>query len=296
MMAAYRATEEPAYLDSTRAWAVQNDWTLGSRKRHADDQCVGQVYLDLYTETPRPRRIKATRATFRNIMENPRPGHKAWDWADALFMAPPVLVRLGEAMGKERYFDFLAQQYWDASAPLYDSEHNLYYRDIRYVDRETETGESVFWARGNGWVLAGLARILDGLPEEHSSRSRFEKRFRAMARTVASLQGDRGFWWPSLLDPADAPTRETSGTGFFCYALAWGMNEGLLDRERYEPVVRRAWTALQESVNERGRLGWVQPPGSRPAPASRTDTYPYGSGALLLAGSELLALLNEGQT
>jgi rhamnogalacturonyl hydrolase YesR len=229
----------------------------------------------------------------REQLENTRPGHEVWDWADALFMAPPVLARLGVVTGEDRYFDFLVRQYWDASAPLYDPEYDLYYRDLRYRDRETENGGPVFWARGNGWVLAGLARILEVLPEDHSSRRRFERRFRAMARTIAALQGEQGFWPPSLLDPGAAGTRETSGTGFFCYALAWGVNHGHLSRERYEPVVRKAWGALRRSVNENGRLGWVQPPGSRPAPAARTDTYPYGAGALLLAGSEVIDMLDE---
>ena len=291
MMAAYRATGEQAYLDSTRAWAERNEWQFGPRKRHADHQCVGQVYLELYEETPEAYRIGPTRSAIRKVTNDPRPGHEVWDWADALFMAPPVLARLGAATGNDRYFDVLASQYWDASAPLYDSKYAFYYRDTRFIDQETENGRNVFWSRGNGWVLAGLARILQVLPEQHSARSRFEQRFRTMAQSVATVQGERGYWYPSLLDPADVPTRETSGTGFFCYALAWGINEGHLSREAYEPVVRRAWVALEEAVNEQGRLGWVQPPGARPAPATRTDTYPYGSGALLLAGSEIIYLL-----
>lgn len=291
MMAAYRATGDRTYLDSTRAWAERNEWQLGSRKRHADHQCVGQVYLELYREASDGHRIEATRSAMQNVMREPRPGHEAWDWADALFMAPPVLARLGATSGNDRYFDFLAGQYWDASAPLYDSRYNLYYRDTRFIDQETENGRKLFWSRGNGWVLAGLARILQVLPEQHLARSRFEQRFRTMAQSVATLQGERGYWYPSLLDPADVPTRETSGTGFFCYALAWGINEGHLSQEVYEPVVRRAWEALRTAVNERGRLGWVQPPGARPAPAMRADTFPYGSGALLLAGSEMLSVL-----
>lgn len=292
MMAAYRATRDRGYLDSTRSWATRNDWTLGANEDHADHQCVGQVYLALYAETPEARRIEPTRTVMRKQLGDPRPGHEIWDWADALFMAPPVLARLGGVTENERYLDRLTEQYWDASIPLYDPEYGLYYRDTRYRDRQTENGHPVFWARGNGWVLAGLARILEALPEDHSSRDRFEDRFRGMATAVASLQGEEGFWPPSLLDPGAAGTRETSGTGFFCYALAWGINRGYLSRQRYEPVVRKAWGALRRSVNEDGRLGWVQPPGSRPASAARTDTPPYGAGALLLAGSEVLDMLD----
>ena len=297
VMAAHDATGFPSYRERVRRWAETNEWSIREdRARHADFQCIGQIFLELYRQDRRPHMIEETKSVFDEIMQTPRSGREMWSWADALFMAPPVLARLGSVTGQQRYFDFLSRQYWDASAPLYDPEYGLYYRDTRYRDRQTVNGHPVCWARGNGWVLAGLARILEALPEDYSGRRRFERRFRAMAKAVASLQGEEGFWPPSLLDPGAAGTRETSGTGFFCYALAWGVNHGHLSRERYEPVVRTAWGALRRSVNEDGRLGWVQPPGSRPAPAVRTDTYPYGAGALLLAGSEVLDMLDESSS
>lgn len=89
---------------------------------------------------------------------------------------------------------------------------------------------------------------------------------------------------------------ETSGTGFFCYALAWGINEGLLDRSRYALVVERAWTALADAVRADGRLQWVQPVGEAPATVDKSDTAPYGAGAVLLAGSEILELEMESDT
>jgi rhamnogalacturonyl hydrolase YesR len=150
MMAAYRATGERAYLDSTRRWAERNEWEFGSREHHADHQCVGQVYLELFSEESEERRIAPTRTVMEKVMNDPRSGHEVWDWADALFMAPPVLARLGAVTGDGNYFDFLAQQFWDASAPLLDPEYSLYYRDTRFLDQETENGRKVFWSRGNG--------------------------------------------------------------------------------------------------------------------------------------------------
>jgi rhamnogalacturonyl hydrolase YesR len=141
-----------------------------------------------------------------------------------------------------------------------------------------------------GWALAGIARVLQHLPADHPARSRFEQRFRSMAGAVAALQQESGFWRPSLLDPSGVPTRETSSTGFFCYALAWGINRGHLSQNVYSPIVRKAWRASRQSVIEDGRLGWVQSPSARPAPADRGDTFPYGSGALLLARSEVIEM------
>jgi unsaturated rhamnogalacturonyl hydrolase len=51
----------------------------------------------------------------------------------------------------------------------------------------------------------------------------------------------------SLLAPERYPIKETSGSGFYTYALAWGVNQGLLDRAQYEPAVRQAWAALAGS-------------------------------------------------
>jgi len=291
-LAAYEATEAASYRELALQWAQANDWQLrSSRARNADFQCIGQVFLELYLHDRGPHRLQHTRETFDAIMTDPRPGNEAWSWADALFMAPPVLARLTAATGDTTYVDFMSQQFWEASAPLFDPEHGLYYRDTRYVDWQTASGKDVFWLRGNGWVLAGIARVLQFLPAGHPSRKRFVDRFRTMAAAVVPLQGKDGFWRTSLHDPGEYPAPESSGTALFCYALAWGINAGYLEERRYRAVVLRAWVGLEAAVDDRGRLGWVQDVGSRPGPVSAEDTGVYGAGTLLLAGSELLRML-----
>jgi len=104
------------------------------------------------------------------------------------------------------------------------------------------------------------------------------------------LQGPDGYWRASLLDPESRPIPETSGTGFFTYALAWGMNEGLLGRE-YEPSVRRGWSALVRAVQPSGKLGYVQRVGDQPGDTGPEQTEIYGAGAFLLAGSEVFRLV-----
>lgn len=293
LTAAYRATGDPVYLDSTEAWAERLDWQLGPRVRHADDHCVGQVYLEVYEERPDVADIEPTLSRMKKIMDDPVSGAVVWDWADALFMAPPVLSRMGRITGVERAFDFVAERFREASVPLYDPAYGLYYRDRRFVDTRSENGEKVFWSRGNGWVLAGIARVLQDLPRDHSARPWFEERFQTMAEAVACTQQEGGFWRPSLLDPQAYPQPETSGTGFFTYALAWGINSGLLSENIYGPVVSRAWTGMvREAVNEEGRVEWVQQPGDRPAPVEEDHAEPYGAGAFLLAGSKVLDLLD----
>jgi hypothetical protein len=139
-------------------------------------------------------------------------------------------------------------------------------------------------------VIAALVRVLQYLPTNHPDRPRFEKLFREMADTILPLQQPDGLWRASLLDPQSYPLKETSGSGFFTYALAWGVNQGLLDRAKFEPAVRRAWNALVECVDADGKLTHVQPVGSDPKAFAEDATEPYGVGAFLLAGSEVYRL------
>ena len=170
----------------------------------------------------------------------------------------------------------------------YDTEEHLYFRDTRFISQRDANGRKIFWARGNGWVLAGLARILDELPAHHPSRPRYEALFKQMAAKIITLQGEAGYWPVSLLEPQATP--ETSGTGFFVYGLAWGLNHGLLPATRYRPCVDRGWHALLAAVQPDGKLGWVQRVGAGPDQVGPDDTQLYGVGAFLLAASEVAQL------
>ena len=139
-------------------------------------------------------------------------------------------------------------------------------------------------------MIAGLARVLQYLPRNHPDRPRFERQFSDMAAKVLSCQQADGLWRASLLDPASYPLRETSGSGFFTYALAWGVNQGILDPGKYAPAVRRAWDALVGCVEPDGKLAHVQPIGADPKRFSEDSTEVYGVGAFLLAGSEVYRL------
>jgi rhamnogalacturonyl hydrolase YesR len=168
---------------------------------------------------------------------------------------------------------------------LYDEEAHLFWRDVRYLNTNT------FWSRGNGWVIAGTARVLEYLPETDTERAKYEQLFKDMAAALLPLQGEDGFWRSDLLNADAFPNPESSGTSFFVFGMAWGINRGLLDRETYLPVVLRGWTALASvAVNDAGRLGWVQQVGFAPDTATESDTHDYAAGALLLAGSEMLEL------
>ncbi|MBU6408799.1 MAG: DUF4861 family protein, partial [Verrucomicrobia bacterium] len=214
-------------------------------------------------------------------------GQQGWSWCDSLFMAPPAWVRLYAATGNQGYLDFAVKNWWRTTGYLYDKKENLFFRDSTYFDKREPNGEKVFWSRGNGWVLAGLVRTLQYLPMNDPQRPRFVRLFRQMAEKILTLQQPDGLWPAALLDAKDYPAKETSGSALFTYALAWGVNQGLLDRTKFEPAVRKAWAALIGCVAADGKLTNVQPIGANPKHFDPDSTAPFGVGAFLLAGSEV---------
>jgi unsaturated rhamnogalacturonyl hydrolase len=297
-MALYRRTHEEKYLQPMLDIAAANHWSPGARFRFADDQAVGQLYVELYEIKHDPAMIAPMQQRWDQIMAKPTAGHLDWWWADSLFMAPPALARLTVATGDQKYLDFMDKQWWDTADFLYDKSERLFFRDKTYFQSKEPNGQPVFWSRGNGWVLAAIARVLDYMPDDYPDRARYVHLFTELSDRIAGLQQSDGFWRMSLLDPDSTPVGESSGTGLFCYAMAWGIRHDLLSRDKYLPIVSKAWVALSGSVEPSGRMEWVQLPGSKPGVLRRDDTAEYGVGALLLAGSEVMQLgpLDSGGT
>jgi unsaturated rhamnogalacturonyl hydrolase len=284
--AAAGATGDADYARALDQWGQGRNWQLAPRPRHADDLAAGQVYLELkqYYGDLSESNIVAVRARVDAFLASPQPGHVDWSWCDSFFMAPPVFVKLSAVTGDAHYREAMHPLYWDAAAALWDEPNHLFYRDQRLKEK----APLVFWARGNGWVLAGLARVLEGLPADDPMRPRYEALFKTLAASIVKLQGGDGAWRADLLNPQTFPQPESSSTALFAYGLAWGVNHGLLARADYAPAVLKAWAALKRAQLSNGQLGSVQPKGDHPVETKPTDTAPYGAGAFLLLGSELL--------
>jgi unsaturated rhamnogalacturonyl hydrolase len=302
MMALAGISGDTKYRDAMLAMGETNGWRPGARMYHADDQCVGQTYAELYFLYRDPKMIAPMRERFDAILAKPSaapsldfalPDKKAleqWSWCDSLFMAPPTWLRLYAATDDSRYLDFAVTNWWRTTDFLYDKDEHLFFRDSTFFNQREANGQKVFWGRGNGWVMGGLVRMLQYLPTNHPDRPRFEQLFKDMAEKILSCQQPDGLWHASLLDPESYPAKETSGSGFFTYAFAWGVNQGLLDRAKFEPAIRKAWTALVGCVDADGKLTHVQPIGADPKNFDADSTEPYGVGAFLLAGSEVYRL------
>jgi rhamnogalacturonyl hydrolase YesR len=291
-MAASDSLGDAKYRDAMEAMGKKFDWQLRSHLPDADDQSVGQTYLELYLLKKDPAMIAPTRAELDALLAAPHVSKRAgktisWWWCDALFMAPPVWSRMYGATGDRKYIGYLDEEWAKTSELLYDKQEHLYARDADYLTRTEANGKKMFWTRGNGWVMGGIVRTLQYLPKDDPAREKYMSQLKEMAARVAALQGSDGLWRAGMLDQENYSLPEISGSALFTYALAWGINEGVLDRKVYQPVVAKAWAGMLKHVYADGRLGCIQQTGAEPAPFKATASYTYGVGAFLLAGSEI---------
>jgi rhamnogalacturonyl hydrolase YesR len=216
-----------------------------------------------------------------------------WWWCDGLFMAPPVLAALSQATGNRQYIDFMDRQWSVTSGKLFDHNQHLFFRDFRFLDRHEPNGKSLFWARGNGWVMGGLVRVLQAMPLDYPSRPFYVTQLQEMSTALIALQRPDGLWSAGLLDPVGHPMPETSGSSLITYGITYGINQGLLDRKVFGPHVYRAWEGIVSHIYQDGRLGAVQPVADSPGMFKPTSSYVYGVGAFLLAGSEIYKMADE---
>ncbi len=294
----YAEQSQDSGLENT-VWAraAANLWQPHDRVYDADDYVVSQAYLRLYLRHPQPEMLAPTLARLDDILANPAgtsmdwgsPGARdRWTWSDALYMGPMTWLLAWHITGDERYLDFMTQEWWATSERLYRDTLGLYFRDESYLDLREQNGATIHWARGIGWSFAGLAQVLQWLPEDHPQRALFMQQYKEMAAAFVAAQQDDGLWRPGLLDPQTHTARETSGSAFAMFALATGVAEGWLVTEHEREAALRGWHALCESVTASGKLREVQPIGAAPYGFDPENSEPFASGAFLMAASALL--------
>ena len=313
-MEAYRLTGRADWYAYTDKWCRHNEWkgaksndvrnwkykTYGEGHDFVlfgDWQICFQTYIDMYNLVPAP--YKVARAIEVMSHECSMEDTHFWWWADALYMVMPVMTKMYKLTGEVKYLDKLTENFLWSDSLMYDKDEQLYYRDAKYIYPKVKTacneGKS-FWARGDGWVLAGLAKVLADMPQDYKNRAIFVQRFRELAEGVARVQRPGGYWSRSMLCEDDAPGPETSGTAFFTYGMLWGVNNGYLDKATYAPVIERAWKYLSETaLQPDGSIGFVQPIGEKPDPTKTVDAHsqaPFGTGAWLLAACEMVRYIN----
>ena len=276
------------------------------RRYHADDYCVGQTYIELYRRYKDKNMVKPMKTYLEQILKDPARGDlkfvntetywstQRWSWCDALFMGPTVWAKMANITRKKKYLDFMYQEYKATTDYLYDKDEDLYFRDSNYFSRKEDNGAKVFWGRGNGWVFAGLPIIIRELPTNYKQKEYFVTIYKDMAAKIFSLQQPDGSWHASLLDPASYPNPEMSATAFFVFGLAWGVNNGYLDKTTYLPAVEKGWKIMVSSVWPDGKVGFIQPIGADPKAVTREMTEVYGVGGFLMAGTQIYRMIEKG--
>ncbi len=307
LMALYLINKDTTYYKNAVTWGTFHNWGLtygDNTSRIADNQCCAQTYIELYLLDKKIERIQPIKSCIDAMVNSTKADD--WWWVDAFHMAMPVFAKLGAIYNDNQYFEKMYDLYNHAKTKpkingLYNTTDHLWWRDSTFVAPiTTANGKQVYWSRGNGWVLAALARVLDVMPENAPHRSEYIATFNEMAQALFAIQRPDGFWNSSLADPNDYGGMETSGTALFTYALAWGINKGLLDTVTYMPVVVRAWTGMvYDALHSNGMLGYVQSSGKQPSDGQpllydkAANFEDFGLGAFLLAGSEVYKLAKD---
>jgi len=305
---AHAATKNLIYEAALKNQGYHNNWQTYKRVFHADDVAISYsyIYLDMTFKRKDFVNLKPTEDFLKAHLYDPNPWKEGpssdksqkilWWWCDALFMAPPVINLYAKLTKDESYLDAMDKYYMETYNNLYDKEEHLFARDLRFVwtgsekDRKEPNGKKIFWSRGNGWVIAGLALILDDMPKDYKNRAFYENLYKDLAARILELQPKDGLWRTSLLCPETYNHGEVSGSGFYTFALAWGINNGILDKSEYMPAVKKAWNAMTQCQQENGMIGWVQNIGAFPEPANKDSWQNFGTGAYLMAGSEVLKM------
>jgi len=305
LMALYSVDPKKEYYDYAMSWANNHNWDLqrGTYTRNADHQACGQTYIDLYEIDGRknPERIKNVKAAMDSMIATPKVDD--WWWIDALQMSMPIFTKLGRITGEQMYFDknyemYAYTKYKHGGNGLYNQQDKIWWRDKSFVPPYKEpNGEDCYWSRGNGWVVAALAKTLHDTPKTDPHYQEYLKDYKDLLAALLPIQREDGFWNVSLHDPTNYGGKETTGTALFVYGMAYGVNNNLIDRDTYLPVLVKAWNAMvKDSVQPNGFLGWVQGTGKEPKDGQplAVDKIPdfedYGLGCFLLAGSEVYKL------
>lgn len=295
------ATNNQKYFDWLNDIGDKNKWKVPANFMaypaytifHADELCMSQFYLQLYGKYQQKYMLDSTLQRVDAII-NIRPNDKMdarskqkWTWCDALFMAPNVYIQLYNITNNDIYLEFMHNEFMDTYEYLYDKENKLFFRDDSFFDKREKNTKKIFWGRGNGWVVAGLANMLKNMPEKYEHKAFYENLLKEMLIRLVKLQNKNGFWHASLLDPKSYPAPESSATALITYAMAYAINNNILPKKQYQPIVLKTWNALQTVVNNEGKLGYVQPIGADPRKVTIDMTAVYGVGAYLMAASEM---------
>ena len=168
------------------------------------------------------------------------PAHS--EMSDAVFMAGPILARVGRLTGQVKYFDMCV-------------------RHVRFMRRLVLRADGLYrhspldeaaWGRGNGFPALGLALCLTDLPVDHPAQPEMLDAFRAHLTALIAHQDPTGAWHQIIDRPESY--RELTATCMITFAMARGVRLGWLDAKIFNPVIERAWYAIRTRIAPDGTL------------------------------------------
>lgn len=215
-------------------------------------------------------------------------------WTDDFYMSIPFLVRMGELTGDDLYYHEAVKQTLQLSGYLFNPLKGLY--DHGKNLNAGEYDPEFFWSRANGWAMLAITTLLDVLPDDFEGREQVLSIYRSHIKSITEWQGGNGMWY-NILNRFDTYP-ESSGTAMFVYSMAKAVNEGWIDHT-YASVAMAGWNGLTMYISEEGKIENMCAGTTFGAdmvyyyhrPASHRSLH--GFGPVLLAGSEMIRLLNN---
>ncbi|WP_245785878.1 glycoside hydrolase family 88 protein [Lentzea albida] len=249
----------------TWPWVQANHYLLPVDPAHPfapDAQATGEPYLDVAYFHPEPEVLQPLRD---NLRAQVRDGGTYWRSPDALNMALPSFTRIALADHDQAMLDYSFRSYQSLKARTFNEFTGLWSLN----------------AQTNGWAVQGLAKAVLALPADHPYRAEYARTLAKSVRTLTFLQRHDGFWGTT--------GKDSGATAMITYAIAAGVNAGVLDRATYLPHAQKGWQALLTALDAGGLLGWTAARNSW-RPASADDSAGFAVGSLLLAGQQLVPL------
>lgn len=302
-MAFYEVNKDPHILNYLTDWGEKHQWKIETVEMF-NDHLAGQTYIQLYEmDKSQEVRIADVKKSIDLYIETGdvegRKFGDNWNWVDAAYMAMPLFAQLGTLTGDKVYYEKMHELYLnmknEVGGGLYNAEDSLWWRDASFKAPYTEpNGEDCYWSRGNGWVIGALVRTLNFMPNDAPNRDEYQSMLKQMCTALLKVRREDGLWNVSLHDPTNFGGKELTGSALFLYGMAWGVNNGLLDADKFNPAIYKGWNALvKDCLHPNGFLGYVQGTGDQPSSRqpvtynSLPDFEDYGLGTFLLAGSEI---------
>ncbi len=215
---------------------------------HVDANVYGILPLELYMHTGDHRLLQQGMELADGQWKDPLPDgltSQTRFWIDDVWMIGSLQVQAYRITGDTTYLNRAAR------------EIAAYLKTLQQPNGLFHHGPEApfFWGRGNGWVAAGLAEVISELPEDHPLFEPINRGYMKMMTSLLEFQAPNGMW-RQLID-VETSWEESSCTGMFAYAMAVGVQEGILDKEQFGPSYREAWMALTDRITPEGKLEGV---------------------------------------